>query len=161
MSSPIFTKTLGTYNDGKAACYYGLVHPRCTSGTNTWRLDTDYVYIINGEDHVDIASQPDPVHYETGVSTSTLLTWTAGEHPNSLGGYQVYLGTSWADVNSATTASSVYMGAQDTNSYDPTLLADTTYYWRVDEVNSASSGKGDVWEFSTPSGSVSNPSPAL
>jgi glycoprotein endo-alpha-1,2-mannosidase len=46
-------------------------------------------------------------------------------------------------------ASPVFKGNQDANSYDPNLVLNTTYYWRVDEVNGPENRKGDVWRFTT------------
>jgi hypothetical protein len=72
--------------------------------------------------------------------------------------HQVYFGTSWADVNSATTSTPViYRGHQTATSYplsslsgDYTLSPDETYYWRVDEVNISNPNspcKGSAWNF--------------
>ncbi len=43
----------------------------------------------------------------------------------------------------------VLMGNHDSNSFDPGVLGanDTTYYWRIDEVNGPDVWKGDVWDF--------------
>ena len=50
-------------------------------------------------------------------------------------------------------SSVLFMGNQTGTTFDPcTLASDTTYYWRVDEVNStepASPWKGEVWSFTT------------
>ena len=61
----------------------------------------------------------------------------------------MYLGTSFADVNTATIPVS---SGQTGTSYQPAtpLEYGKTYYWRVDEVNAAPSTavfKGDVWSF--------------
>jgi hypothetical protein len=56
---------------------------------------------------------------------------------------------------------SVFKGNQDANSVEPgTLAFDTTYYWRVDEVNGCNTIKGDVWSFRTQSDKATNPSPS-
>ena len=61
----------------------------------------------------------------------------------------MYLGTSFADVNTATTP--VSRGQTDTSFQPATALEyGKTYYWRVDEVNAPPSTtvfKGDVWSF--------------
>src|SRR6185503_6660914 len=47
--------------------------------------------------------------------------------------------------------------------YDPgTLSAGTTYYWRIDEINSSGTTTGTVWSFTTlpVPGAASSPSPA-
>ena len=49
-----------------------------------------------------------------------------------------------------TSANSVFKGNQDANTYNPSALApNTTYYWRIDEVNSSGTTAGDVWNFTT------------
>ena len=48
------------------------------------------------------------------------------------------------------TAGPVFKGNQDANSFVPgTLALNTTYYWRIDEVNGPNTVKGDVWSFTT------------
>jgi hypothetical protein len=55
----------------------------------------------------------------------------------------------------------VFKGNQDANSYNPgTLALNTTYCWRVDEVNGPNTVTGDVWSFTAQSGKAYNPSPA-
>ncbi len=75
------------------------------------------------------------------------LTWKAGAFPAT---YDVYFGTIWEDVNSGTGDVVTSVGQLDT-SFDPGRLEfDTTYFWRVDEVNSTPDStvfKGDVWSF--------------
>ena len=45
---------------------------------------------------------------------------------------------------------SIYKGRRSTTDFSPGLLdSNTTYYWRVDEVNQASVWKGNVWQFNT------------
>ena len=63
----------------------------------------------------------------------------------------MYLGTSFADVNSADLSKAVSKGQSDTT-FKPAspLEYGKTYYWRVDEVNAPPSNavfKGDVWSF--------------
>jgi len=64
------------------------------------------------------------------------LEWTPAALAAS---HDVYFGTSL-----------VFQGNQTTTSFDPGTLAPlTTYYWRVDEVNSVGSTVGNVWSFTT------------
>jgi hypothetical protein len=45
------------------------------------------------------------------------------------------------------------MGNYDVNSFGPCMLdVNTTYYWRIDEVNGQDIYKGDVWSFTTGDG---------
>ncbi len=47
-------------------------------------------------------------------------------------------------------ANPVFKGNQTGTTFDPgTLAAQTTYYWRIDEVNGPETIKGDVWNFTT------------
>jgi hypothetical protein len=94
-----------------------------------------------------MASNPDPAEGVSGVDPNTVLSWSAGIGVLS---HDVYLGTSWFDVNDATVESSEYMGNFDINSYDPCGLdIETTYYWRIDEEIVFGTVKGDVWSFTT------------
>ncbi len=99
------------------------------------------------------ASSPSPANRIVGVKlASTLLTWNAGDFAAS---HDVYFGTDPNAVKNATTTSPEYKGSKAlaNASYDPGKLAwDTTYYWRVDEVNNTNAGspwKGSLWSFST------------
>jgi hypothetical protein len=57
-------------------------------------------------------------------------------------------------------ANPVFKGNQDANSFNPgTLALNTTYYWRIDEVNGPNTITGDVWSFTTQSGKAFSPSP--
>jgi hypothetical protein len=111
----------------------------------------------------ELASNPIPASDQTDVPRDTTLSWSPGE---SAAEHDVYLGTSFDDVNDATTADAVYQGRQDTTSYDPGILTlGATYFWRIDEVNAAPDKtvfKGNTWNFTVepvsyavPIGSVS------
>ncbi|MHC4157217.1 MAG: hypothetical protein ACYST6_20205, partial [Planctomycetota bacterium] len=54
-----------------------------------------------------------------------------------------------------------FVGTRDANSYTPpiTLDFDTTYYWRVDEVNGPNAWQGFTWHFTTETGKARDPSP--
>jgi hypothetical protein len=97
------------------------------------------------------ANSPSPANGIVGVRlSSTLLTWNAGDLAAS---HEVYFGTDPDAVTNATKASPEYKGskAKGSESYDPGKLTwDTTYYWRVDEINSdGTTSKGGLWSFST------------
>ena len=86
------------------------------------------------------------------VKPSVVLGWVAGAVAES---HEVYFGSDADAVANATKASPEYKGpkALGEESYDPGLLAlNTTYYWRIDEVNDASTDSpwaGKVWSFTT------------
>ncbi|UCC22475.1 MAG: hypothetical protein JSW23_11995 [Planctomycetota bacterium] len=118
------------------------------------------------------AWDPSPADGERDVPRSVTLGWRPGLWPDDVNGHEVYLGTSWAEVNDATTSTSgVYQGASDVNHYDVSgLELGRTYYWRVDEVNEAYGGtnpppppdgrwKGEIWSFQA-TGYATNPNPA-
>jgi hypothetical protein len=85
------------------------------------------------------------------AATDAVLSWTAGDYATN---HNVYLGTSFSDVNDADTYSQYCVSQnQQGTSYNPGGLSTSTmYYWRVDELNSGnplSPWKGNVWRFFT------------
>jgi len=98
------------------------------------------------------ARNPIPVNGAVDVKDTPTLRWSAGEKAVK---HNVYFGTDATAVASATTASTgIYRGQQDlaANSYVPSeapLTWNSTYYWRIDEVNAADTWKGGVWSFTT------------
>jgi hypothetical protein len=86
------------------------------------------------------------------VKHTKILKWSAGDHAVS---HQVYFGADQETVRNANTGSPEYKGNKElgSESYDPgKLLWDTTYYWRVDEVNDSNSDSpwaGNLWSFTT------------
>jgi hypothetical protein len=99
------------------------------------------------------ASNPNPTNGATDISVDADLSWTAGSGATS---HDVYFGTS---------SPGTFQGNQTATTFEPgTLANDTTYYWRIDEVNAAATTTGNVWSFTTESipapGQASNPSPS-
>ena len=98
------------------------------------------------------ALNPSPEDGAVDVSLYTDLSWTPGTDSD---GHDVYFGTSESKVTDATIDVNfgLYMGRQDTNDFNnvPVLDLGQTYYWRIDEVNTASATlvKGFVWSFTT------------
>jgi hypothetical protein len=98
------------------------------------------------------ARNPNPPNGATDVKQTTTLSWEPGEAAVS---HQVYFGTDQEVVRNANTDSPEYKGIRDMGSenYDPGKLAwETTYYWRVDEVNNLnpeSPWTGSLWNFTT------------
>ncbi len=95
---------------------------------------------------------PNPIDKALGVDPRIVLTWSPGKDADS---HDVYFGTAFEDVNDATSGSNEFIGNQDVNSWNPYsydangLELNSTYYWRIDEVNASGSAKGDVWSFTT------------
>ncbi len=97
---------------------------------------------------VSSAQEPSPALDATDVPRDPVLSWQAGPYAAT---HNVYLGTSFADVNTADVSKAVSKGQTGTT-FKPTDLLEygKTYYWRVDEVNAAPSTtvfKGEVWNF--------------
>jgi hypothetical protein len=85
----------------------------------------------------------DPVNGTVDVTQTPVLTWAPGLGAS----YEVYFG---ADAASLELKASGNLGSE---SYDPGQLEwNTTYYWRVDEANSANADSpwtGPLWSFTT------------
>jgi len=93
---------------------------------------------------------PQPAHGAADVQLNVILNWTPAD---SAASHRLYLGTDKeavrnADAGAPEDKGSMALGA---GSYDPGLLeADTTYYWRVDEVDAqGDTTKGPIWIFTT------------
>ncbi len=95
---------------------------------------------------------PSPSNDAADIEPTRVLRWKPGKAASQ---HQVYFGTDPNAVRDAGAGSPEYKGTQDlgSESYDPGMLElETTYYWRIDEVNSvnpASPWTGVVWKFST------------
>ena len=142
-----------TVPDTSSATYYEVFDVPRGSGAVT--VTVEYIpdgsqFNVTGfafDSASELASNPRPGDREPDVPRDAVLNWTPGKFAASTNGHNVYFGTNFDDVNDATGA-----GAQDANSYTRPehLDFDTTYYWRVDEVNGAPDFtvfKGDVWSF--------------
>ncbi len=92
------------------------------------------------------AREPQPESGATEVGPDVVLSWRAGREAAS---HDVYLSTD----EQAVIDGSAPVQTAATNSLAPDGLSlGQTYYWRVDEVNTAeaiSTWKGDVWSFTT------------
>lgn len=85
---------------------------------------------------VGIALEPRSKDEQTDVYRDTHLGWKPGEFAVK---HDIYLGTVWEDVNDATVANPLGLlvgEGIETTTFDPGRLEfETTYYWRVDEIN--------------------------
>ncbi len=113
--------------------------------SNGWQVD--WMESVVMPLTVTKATNPVPPTDSTDIPRDVILGWTPGA---SAATHNVYLGTNWDDVNNASVPTAE---ALDVSSFDPGRLDfGQTYYWRVDEVNSAPDFavfKGDVWNFTT------------
>jgi len=115
------------------------------------------------------AYSPDPADGDMLEDKWVSLSWMPGDLAVS---HDVYMGENFDDVNDATRESDIFRGNQDSAfysagfpgyAYPEGLVPGTTYYWRIDEVNSTepnSPWKGDVWSFWIPPIKAYNPGPA-
>jgi hypothetical protein len=92
------------------------------------------------------AWRPYPADRATEVPRDVVCNWKSGDFAES---HDVYLGTDWDDVNDADTSSGEFQENREPNEWDPpgNLELNTTYYWRIDEVNDPNIWKGYIWQF--------------
>ena len=125
--------------------------------TYYWRVDEFDAAVTHKGDvwsftTVGAAWNPNPPNGAVDLEPSQILTWSPGSVAAS---HDVYFGTDADAVKTATKASPEYKGpkALGDEIYDPSRLAlETTYSWRIDEVNDTnpdSPWKGNVWSFTT------------
>ncbi|MHC4436370.1 MAG: hypothetical protein ACYS3S_03340, partial [Planctomycetota bacterium] len=111
------------------------------------------------------AYNPTPADGSIYNNTSVNLGWWPGDTADS---HDVYFGSSFNDVNDG--IHGTFQGNQSATSFiagstgspfPDGLIPDTTYYWRIDEVEAGGTkNKGDIWSFRTPPRRAHNPNPA-
>jgi hypothetical protein len=102
-----------------------------------------------------------PADGSVDVVRNPQLSWTGGSATT----YDVYLGTSYADVSAATVANPLGVlvsSGQDAASFEPARLSiGQTYYWRVDRVTADATLKGRIWSFTSEPYSYAMPAAAI
>lgn len=88
------------------------------------------------------ASAPNPPDGAVGIRLDPVLGWQAGAGATS---HDVYFGASNPPTFQARTTATTFAPG--------TLSKNTTYYWRIDEVNPFAKTAGPVWRFTTGTGS--------
>jgi len=120
-----------------------------------WRIDEfDAVETYKGDvwsfTTPGAVGNPRPAHNAADVPLNAILSWTPAD---SAASHEIYFGTDKETVRNGDTGSPEYKGSKTSGaeSYDPGLLeANTTYYWRVDEVDSQGNvSTGPLWMFTT------------
>lgn len=91
------------------------------------------------------ATDPNPADGAVEVRPDVILSWTPGADAAS---HDVYFGRD----NPGHPVSLAFMGNQEMSIFDPDpdwLDGGTTYFWRIDEVNSNGKRTGVLWKFTT------------
>jgi hypothetical protein len=98
--------------------------------------------IFRGGD-LGIAWGPDPYDGQADVARDANLVWRPGDYAAQ---HKAYFGMSWEDVNSMSDPCATTTPGNE--NYNPGILElETSYYWRIDEVNGPNTWKGPVWSF--------------
>lgn len=158
-----------TQSDGN-----GTIVLECTPNENTVEesgASNPYAFInalvVSSTTPVTKSSKPNPENGAIITTTALELNWQPGMTSISS---NVYIGEDFDDVNNATTANtdifrgnteatSFPIGSQG-NPYPEGLTEQTTYYWRIDEVEeNGTAYHGDVWSFTIASRTAFNPVP--
>jgi len=144
--------------------YWLVIEVDDTNPASPWVGELWSFTTISGKASDPQPASPSVVGLETGEVLDVELSWTAGPLADGTDGHQLFLGTSLSNVTNASVGTSlgVYLGTTtDPCDLVEDLMLDTTYYWRVDEVNdSLGTVKGDIWNFATDSGIAKNPTPS-
>jgi len=112
--------------------------------------DAEVAKIMAGLADQSVAQNLSPAVEAIDMPRDVVLTWAAGEFAAT---HDIYLGTSFEDVNDADRANPMGVllsqGQSDTMLDAGCLEFGQTYYWRVDEVNAVGNAifQGDIWSF--------------
>jgi hypothetical protein len=144
--------------------YYWRIDEKNQAGTTTgsvWGFTTSIQAPEIAEPNNPI--NPDGTAIDVpDVKVGISLRWFSGERAAS---HDVYFGTSFDDVNDADNGSpefqcnilqeyGVPVGDDALFTWNPgdgDLPYDTSYYWRIDEINPGGVTKGNIWNFTTES----------
>lgn len=85
----------------------------------------------------DAVSNPFPLDEASYVNLSANLSWATG---NNTDNFLVYFGTE---------SNPPLVNTQTTASYQPTLMASTTYFWRIEASNVNGETSSPIWSFTT------------
>ena len=157
----VFGEDFDEVNNAAAGTPNGPVNydpgPLKMAKTYYWRVDEfDGIETHKGEvwsfSTQGAVSGANPANGAVDMNPSVVLSWDAGAVAAS---HEVYFGTDMDAVKKATKTSPEYKGSKalGEESYQTgKLKLNTTYYWRIDEVNDTnpdSPWAGNVWNFTT------------
>ncbi len=138
-----------------------LADSSATSADVSLSSDTTYYWRVDIYDANDIeitgnvwtfqtakssATEPYPAVNATGLPLNTQLSWLPGIGSQS---HNVYISSNLSEVENRTAA----VNTTNNSLWATNLEFNTTYYWVVDEVNSSTTYLGDIWSFTTKTGS--------
>jgi hypothetical protein len=84
-------------------------------------------------------------HVDADNGKNVVLRW---QSPEGVISHDIYFGTNQEEVLNADRSSACFKGNQTGNTYEiGDLYSMSTYYWRIDEVGSTETTKGNVWYF--------------
>jgi len=163
--SKLHTVYFGDNFDDVSSADGGLPQGATTYAPGTLKLAQTYYWRVDEFDAIETykghvwsfttegaVGSPNPANGAVDVKQTQIITWAPSVFAAS---HQVYFGADKDAVKNADTGSPEYKGTRDlgSESYDPGMLEwDTTYYWRIDEVNNTnpdSPWPGILWSFTT------------
>ncbi len=107
-------------------------------------LDASEIASLAAESGTPSAPSPG-LGEEWYIADPLVLEWTPAAGSTS---WQVYLGSSYADVRDATTASPEYLGSTSSPSFAiPQASEGGIRFWRVDSLDGVTTFSGPVWHF--------------
>jgi len=161
----LHTVYFGENFDDVSSAAGGLPQGATTYTPGTLKLAQTYYWRVDEFDAIEThkgdvwsfttegaVGNPNPSNGAVDVKQTQIITWSPSVFAAS---HEVYFGTDEDAVKNADTGSPEYKGTRDlgAESYDPGILEwDSTYYWRIDEVNNTnpdSPWPGILWSFTT------------
>jgi hypothetical protein len=140
--------------NNKAVTMYWHVPGLVPGTTYYWRIDeveADGTTVHTGDvwsfsTPPSTAWDPSPPDGSQFQDPNVDLSWLAGMNATK---HDVYFGTDEAAVANGT--GDTFKGSVADTTFDPNTLArETTYYWRIDEIDSGgTTHEGDLWSFTT------------
>jgi hypothetical protein len=163
--SKLHTVYFGESFDDVNSAAGGLPQGAATYDPGTLKLAKTYYWRVDEFDAIETykgdvwsfttqgaVGSPNPANGAVDVKQTQIITFSPSVFAAS---HELYFGTDKDAVKNADTGSPEYKGTRDlgAETYDPGMLEwDTTYYWRIDEVNSPnpdSPWTGILWSFTT------------